>query len=273
MTLNFMEAPSAPALGDAAAQPPKWPPHDPALQPRLWAVGDRRRSARSCPCGAHRVGCGETKGETVNELAILDALQTWHSSVLDGLVAAFTSTSNHGELWILLGIALVCFRRTRKAGVGVLAAVALGAVVTNLLVKPLIMRPRPCDVNAAVTMIVPRPSGSSFPSGHATAAFAAAAALWFTRDPKAPGALVAGVTIAAVLMGLSRMYCYVHYPTDVLAGALVGTLAGLTAAHITDALAKRRQATHTSIPRGPDGSGSARSDDDTPSRRGPGSSA
>ncbi|MEY8461529.1 phosphatase PAP2 family protein [Eggerthellaceae bacterium 24-137] len=209
----------------------------------------------------------------MNELAILDAMQAWHSPVLDGLVAAFTSTSNHGELWILLGIVLVCFRRTRKAGVGVLVAVALGAVVTNLLVKPLIMRPRPCDVNAAVAMIVPRPSGSSFPSGHTTAAFAAAAALWFARDPKAPGALVAGVTVAAVLMGLSRMYCYVHYPTDVLAGALVGTLAGLAAARIMDALAKRRQAARTPIPRGPGGSESAGSPDDTPDRRGPGASA
>lgn len=185
----------------------------------------------------------------MNELAILDAMQAWHNPVLDLIVAAFTSTSNHGELWILLGLVLLCFRRTRKAGAGVLAAVALGAVVTNLTIKPLLMRPRPCDVNAAVAMIVPRPSGSSFPSGHTTAAFAAAAALWFARRPKAPAGLVAGVTVAAVLMGLSRMYCYVHYPSDVLAGAIVGTLAGLAAARLVDALWRRR--TKPAIPRGP----------------------
>ncbi len=142
------------------------------------------------------------EGRPVNELAILNAMQAWHNPVLDPLVAVFTSTSNHGELWILLGIVLLCFRRTRKAGAGVLVAVALGAVVTNLTIKPLLMRPRPCDVNAAVAMIVPRPSGSSFPSGHTTAAFAAAAALWFARKPAAPAGLIAGVTVAAALMGI-----------------------------------------------------------------------
>ena len=198
-------------------------------------------------------------------------MQTWHNPVLDPLVAAFTSTSNHGELWILLGIVLLCFRRTRKAGAGVLVAVALGAVVTNLTIKPLLMRPRPCDVNAAVAMIVPRPSGSSFPSGHTTAAFAAAAVLWFARRPKAPAGLVAGVTVAAVLMGLSRMYCYVHYPTDVLAGAIVGTLAGLAAARLMDALGKRRA--KPAIPRGPgapERPANLADPDDASDRRGPG---
>ena len=185
----------------------------------------------------------------MSELAILDAMQAWHNPVLDPIVAAFTSTGNHGELWILLGLVLLCFRRTRKAGVGVLAALVIGAVVTSLAVKPLVMRPRPCDVNAAVAMIIPRPGGSSFPSGHTTAAFAAAAALWFARGPKAPTGLIVGVTAAAVLMGLSRMYCYVHYPTDVLAGAIVGTLAGLAAARLVDALGKHRA--KPAIPRGP----------------------
>lgn len=187
----------------------------------------------------------------MNELAILDAMQTWHSPGLDPVVAAFTSTSNHGELWILLGIVLLCFRRTRKAGASVLVAVVLGAIVTNLTIKPLLMRPRPCDVNAAVSLIIPRPDGSSFPSGHTTAAFAAAAALWFARNPKPPVGLTVGVTVAAVLMGLSRMYCYVHYPTDVLAGIVVGTLAGLAAARLMDWLEKRRRAKAPDIPRGP----------------------
>lgn len=207
------------------------------------------RTHRELPSGAFSGRLWGNEGRPVNELAILDAMQAWHNPVLDPLVAVFTSTSNHGELWILLGIVLLCFRRTRKAGAGVLVAVALGAVVTNLTIKPLLMRPRPCDVNAAVAMIVPRPSGSSFPSGHTTAAFAAAAALWFARRPAAPAGLIAGVTVAAALMGLSRMYCYVHYPTDVLAGAIVGTLAGLAAARLMDALWKQRA--KPSIPRGP----------------------
>lgn len=184
----------------------------------------------------------------MNELAILDAMQTWHTPWLDPIVAAFTSTSNLGELWLALGLALLCIRRTRKAGVAVLAAVVIGAVATNLAIKPLFMRPRPCDVNPLATMIIPRPDGSSFPSGHTTAAFSAAAALWFSRNPKAPAGLIAGVTVAAVLMGLSRMYCYVHYPTDVLAGAIVGTLAGLAAARLVDWAWKRRRTGRDAAP-------------------------
>lgn len=184
----------------------------------------------------------------MNELAILDAMQTWHTPWLDPIVAAFTSTSDWGQLWLALGLVLLCIRRTRKAGVAVLVAVVIGAVVTNLTIKPLLMRPRPCDVNPLVELIISRPHGSSFPSGHTTAAFAAAAALWFARDPKAPTGLIAGVTVAAVLMGLSRMYCYVHYPTDVLAGVVVGTLAGLAAARLVDWAWKRWAAKRDAAP-------------------------
>lgn len=184
----------------------------------------------------------------MNELAILDTIQTWHAPWLDPIVAAFTSTSNMGELWLALGLVLLCIKRTRKAGIAVLVAVVLGAVVTNLAVKPLLMRPRPCDVNPLATMIIPRPDGSSFPSGHTTAAFAAAGALWFSRNPKAPAGLIAGVTAAAALMGLSRMYCYVHYPTDVLAGAAVGALAGFVAARFIDWACKRRTIDRNTTP-------------------------
>ncbi len=186
----------------------------------------------------------------MNEFVILDAMQGLHGPWLDPVVATFTRMGDSGALWIVLGLVLLGMRRTRKLGVAVLVALVLGAIVTNLMIKPLLMRPRPCDVNTAVAMLIPRPHGSSFPSGHTTAAFGAAAALWFARNPKAPWGLTLGVTVAALLMGLSRMYCYVHYPTDVLAGAIVGTLAGLAAALLVDALARRRRPA-PDIPRGP----------------------
>ena len=97
-----------------------------------------------------------------------------------------------------------------------------------------------------VPMIVDRPHGSSFPSGHATAAFAAFGALLFSKGPKT---LVIVVGIGALLMALTRLYCYVHYPTDVLAGTVVGLLAGFAAAKIVEAasrkLQERRSQSHT----------------------------
>ena len=182
----------------------------------------------------------------VNELAILDAIRLIHTPWLDTLVAAYTSTSDVGQIWILLGIVLAIIPKTRKLGAAVLIAVLLGAIVTSGILKPLIMRPRPCDVNPLVPMIIDRPHGSSFPSGHATAAFAAFGALLFSKGPKP---LVIVVGIGAVLMALTRLYCYVHYPTDVLAGTIVGLLAGFAAAKIVEAasrkLQERRSQSHT----------------------------
>ena len=167
----------------------------------------------------------------MNELAILDAIQLIHTPWLDTLVAAYTSTSDVGQIWILLGIVLAIIPKTRKLGAAVLIAVLLGANVTSGILKPLIMRPRP-------PMIVDRPHGSSFPSGHATAAFAAFGALLFSKGPKP---LVIVVGIGAVLMALTRLYCYVHYPTDVLAGTIVGLLAGFAAAKIVEAASRKLQ--------------------------------
>ena len=164
----------------------------------------------------------------MNELAVLDAIQLIHTPWLDTIVAAYTSTSDVGQIWILLGIVLAIIPKTRKLGAAVLIAVLLGAIVTSGILKPLIMRPRPCDVNPLVPMIVDRPHGSSFPSGHVTAAFAA---------------------FGALLMALTRLYCYVHYPTDVLAGTVVGLIAGFAAAKIVEAasrkLQERRSQSHT----------------------------
>ena len=136
----------------------------------------------------------------MNELAILDAIQLIHTPWLDTIVAAYTSTSDVGQIWILLGIVLAIIPKTRKLGAAVLIAVLLGAIVTSGILKPLIMRPRPCDVNPLVPMIIDRPHGSSFPSGHATAAFAAFGALLFSKGPKP---LVIVVGIGAVLMALT----------------------------------------------------------------------
>ncbi|WP_418686834.1 phosphatase PAP2 family protein [Adlercreutzia equolifaciens] len=133
---------------------------------------------------------------------------------------------------------LAIIPKTRKLGAAVLIAVLLGAIVTSGILKPLIMRPRPCDVNPLVPMIIDRPHGSSFPSGHATAAFAAFGALLFSKGPKP---LVIVVGIGAVLMALTRLYCYVHYPTDVLAGTIVGLLAGFAAAKIVEAASRKLQ--------------------------------
>ncbi|MFR5828091.1 MAG: phosphatase PAP2 family protein, partial [Adlercreutzia equolifaciens] len=144
----------------------------------------------------------------VNDLAILDAIQLIHTPWLDTLVAAYTSTSDVGQIWILLGIVLAIIPKTRKLGAAVLIAVLLGAIITSGILKPLIMRPRPCDVNPLMPMIVDRPHGSSFPSGHATAAFAAFGRCCSRRGPSPSSSSSA----SARCSWRSRDCTAVHYP-------------------------------------------------------------
>lgn len=152
------------------------------------------------------------------ELALLNGIQeALRADWLDPLMVFVSSLCAHGEIWILLAAALLCFRKTRRAGVTVAAALILDLVVCNGLLKPLFGRVRPCTVNPAVELLVACPSDASFPSGHTAASFAAVGAL------RAAGSrLWLPGLVLAVVIAFSRLYLYVHWPSDVLAGALLG---------------------------------------------------
>lgn len=99
-------------------------------------------------------------------------------------------------------------------------------IVCNGLLKNLVARTRPCDVNTAIQLLISHPTDYSFPSGHTAASFTAVAALYFSGDKKIwKAAIVLGTLIA-----FSRMYLYVHYPTDILGGALIGIFSGFVGA-------------------------------------------
>ncbi len=158
------------------------------------------------------------------ELGFLEALREAlsHPSAETVLVAV-SRLGDFGFIWIALALVLVVVRASRRAGVSMLAALLFGYLVCNLTLKPLIERLRPCDLVADVSLIA-CPPDFSFPSGHTTSAFAAACALaWFY--PKAGAAAL----FFAVLMALSRMYLFVHFPSDILAGAAVGALCAFVA--------------------------------------------
>ena len=152
------------------------------------------------------------------EFSVLDWIQTTlRCPVLDSFFPAFTSLCNHGELWIALSVLLLLMKRHRKAGCCLAVAQITNLVVTNLTLKPLIGRIRPFAVNTAAELLIAMPGDASFPSGHTACSFAAAAALKAAGHPLwKPAALV------AVLMGLSRLYLYVHWPSDILGGIFLG---------------------------------------------------
>ncbi|MEG1428080.1 MAG: phosphatase PAP2 family protein [Oscillospiraceae bacterium] len=146
---------------------------------------------------------------------------------LNPVVVFLTSLANEGIIWIVLAALMLCFKRYRKTGITVAVSLLIGYVITNLLLKDLVMRVRPYEVIAALEPLI-RERGWSFPSGHSTCSIAASYVI-YQNMPKYFGipALVLGIIIC-----LSRMYVGVHYPTDVICGAAVGLFAAICALRI-----------------------------------------
>ena len=161
------------------------------------------------------------------ELHFLHGLQQLRSGALTALMTAYTSLGDHGVLWIGITLLLLLGRKTRRAGVVGILALALGAAATNLTLKPLIERLRPFVADPSLLPLIVVSDMNSFPSGHTTAAFAAATG-WYLALPETLRWRWT-LFLSALLMGVSRLYVGVHYPTDVLAGTVIGIAAGFFA--------------------------------------------
>ena len=162
--------------------------------------------------------------QALDEQALLWIQECIRQGVLDPLVKLYTTLGNAGIIWIVVSVAMLCWKPTRRAGATALCAMLLGLLCTNVVLKHLVSRPRPYTVVEGLIPLLTSGDPNSFPSGHTCAAFAAGVA-WFGTAKK--GGWRAAALIQAVLMGLSRLYVGVHYPSDVLAGAVIGTLCGL----------------------------------------------
>ena len=159
-------------------------------------------------------------------LWIQDHLRT---DFLNGFWKAITFLGNGGWFWIVLGIALVLFRKTRPVGITVLAALAIGALITNVCLKNWVARVRPYDYSVLIHALVGPEKDFSFPSGHTCSSFAAAFVCW-KMLPRQYGA---AAMILAALITFSRLYVGVHYPTDVLGGLMIGIVSAIAACHLT----------------------------------------
>ena len=153
---------------------------------------------------------------------------TFRSDFLDLLMPSVSFLGDIGWIWILFSFLFMFRKTTRKTGLTMAVALLFSYVVANLVLKPLVARPRPYEVNAAIQLLIRPPHDFSFPSGHTQASFAAAAAIY--HNWKWPG--LAALVLAG-LIAFSRLYLMVHYVTDVLAGAAIGyCLGGLADAMI-----------------------------------------
>ena len=168
------------------------------------------------------------------EFPFLYWLQDLHNPVLDAIMIFITTLGDAGLFWIGVGIVCVVMRKHRKMGFQVLFTMLVTFIIGNLILKNLFHRTRPyacTDVEFQMaSLLIPEQSDYSFPSGHTMNGFAAAFALFFNNKKLGIPALV-----LATLIAFSRMYHFVHFPTDIFAGFCVG----LTAAIIMDYVFKK----------------------------------
>lgn len=184
------------------------------------------------------------KERVMSEVGVFSALGHFDSGVLQALAGPYGNLSdflltessyigNGGLIWIVLALVLCARAETRKAGLTVFIALFFSLLLTNLTLKPLFDRARPCDLQSWC------PKDPSFPSGHSTSSFAAASALWFTKEARLiPLALL--MFALASTIAYSRLFLDVHYPTDCLTGIFLGFVCGYWAVHLTAILSSHK---------------------------------
>lgn len=171
---------------------------------------------------------------SAGEVRVLLWIQAFlRNPVTDPLISAFTHLGDKGLLFIALTVLLLLCPKTRRMGLAAALGLLCSLLFTNLALKPLFQRPRPWVDFPALLPLVAEHDPNSFPSGHTSAAFAFALAVARTEGKRW---LKTAAIVLAVLMGLSRLYVGVHYPTDVAVGFLVGDLAGLLGAWLAHRL-------------------------------------
>lgn len=168
------------------------------------------------------------------ELKILDFIHKHFTcKFLDIFMPFITKFGDGGVFWIIVAVLFIIFKKTRKTGFSMGAALLIGLIIGNLILKNAFARIRPYDLNTVIQseLLVSVLSDFSFPSGHTLASFEAATVL-LIRDKR----FGIPAMVLAVLIALSRLYLYVHYPTDVLAGAVLGIGIAFLACFIIDKL-------------------------------------
>lgn len=146
-----------------------------------------------------------------------------------------THLGDEGYVWIAIAVILLFVKKYRKVGLMVGASLLGSLVFNNMIIKNIVARPRPYRMIETLSILIPEPGEYSFPSGHTSSSFAAGVVLYLML-PKKYGV---PAMILAFLLGISRLYVGVHYPTDVLGGMAMGTLIAFAVVKVTELIDKK----------------------------------
>jgi undecaprenyl-diphosphatase len=147
------------------------------------------------------------------DFAILDFIQkNLHLQILDKTMPYISFIGNAGAVWILITVTLLLSKKNRKIGLVMAISLILCLIIGNVTLKHLVARIRPFNIHTEIVLLISHPTDFSFPSGHTMSSFAAATVLLLYNKKWGIWAI-----ILAILIAFSRLYLYVHYPSDVLA--------------------------------------------------------
>ena len=161
------------------------------------------------------------------DLPILDWIQAnLANPVLDFLMPWITLLGDAGIFWMIVAGVMLFTKKYRRIGIGMAIAMAMGLLVCNIILKPAVARIRPYDMQeqlgVTINLLIEKQHDFSFPSGHTIASFEACTVILLgSKKLGIPAVLL------AILIAFSRLYLYVHYPTDVIASIFLGTLFGI----------------------------------------------
>lgn len=155
--------------------------------------------------------------------------------VLNPVMVFITHLGDKGLLWIVLTLAMLCYRKTRRAGVASMISMVISLVVVNIVLKNWVARIRPYELIEGLELMIEKQKDFSFPSGHTSNSFACGWVMF--RELKKRYGIPA--LILAILISFSRLFVGVHYPTDVFAGIAIGILGAEGARAIVNALKSR----------------------------------
>ena len=159
---------------------------------------------------------------------ILTKLSQKHTKSLNRIMVFVTKTGNNGYVWFALTIPLLIFNRFRLVGYTTILSMLISGLSGEITIKHIVGRVRPCNKDFGKDLLIKHPAHYSFPSGHTSASFAVTMVMFFMMP-----VLFVPVLVYACLMGFSRMYLLVHYPTDVIAGMVLGIICGTVAVSVS----------------------------------------
>lgn len=153
---------------------------------------------------------------------VISWISKFNNPFINKFMVLLTRLGDGGFVWVTIAISFLITKRYKSVSLKILLSLCLTTIVGEVVIKRLVGRLRPSQIISKEDLLIKKPTSYSFPSGHTASSFGVAVIL-----SEAFPFINILIFCLASLIGISRVYLKVHYPTDVIVGAIIGTLCGL----------------------------------------------